>query len=485
MGLPTGAVAKVGGWLLVAGVMAGAALILEAAPLSSQKPLFTQTIPATEFGARRAEVMKAIGDGVAVMQGATERPVYKAFRQSAQFYYLTGVEVPRAMLIIDGKARTSTLFLPARDERMERSEGPLLAPGTDAERLTGIEKVVDRAAFDAAVAAIAAEGRQIFTTFRPEALEASTPGQANTHARLTAADKWDGRKTREQLLREKLAAISPKSEIADLDRILDGMRLVKSPREIALVREASRLAGEALMEAMRVAEPGMKEFEIEAVGDYVFKAHGAQGIGYFALVATGANAAWPHYHAGTAPLGAADLVLFDYAPDFNYYTSDVTRMFPANGRFSARQREMYGIYVQLYNALLTSIRPHVAPRVVLADAHQKMTAIMQAFTFTDPKIREAAERFVAGYANRNRNSLGHWIGMEVHDVSAPYDTLKPGMMFTIEPALTIPDERIYIRLEDAILITETGYENMSGFVPFDIDGVERIMREAPKYVRPR
>jgi Xaa-Pro aminopeptidase len=146
---------------------------------------------------------------------------------------------------------------------------------------------------------------------------------------------------------------------------------------------------------------------------------------------------------------------------------------------------MYGIYVQLYNALLTSIRPHVAPRVVLADAHRKMTAVMQAFTFTDPKIREAAERFVAGYANRSRNSLGHWIGMEVHDVSAPYDTLKPGMMFTIEPALTIPDERIYIRLEDAILITDTGYENMSGFVPFDIDGVERVMREAPKYVRPR
>src|SRR5688572_90025 len=127
------------------------------------------------------------------------------------------------------------------------------------------------------------------------------------------------------------------------------MRLVKSTREIAIVREASRLAGEALMEAMRVARPGMKEHEIEAVGDYVFKAHGATGIGYFALVATGPNAFWSHYHAGQAPLGDGDLVLFDYAPDYNYYTSDVTRMFPANGRFTSRQREMYGIYVQLYD----------------------------------------------------------------------------------------------------------------------------------------
>jgi Xaa-Pro aminopeptidase len=345
--------------------------------------------------------------------------------------------------------------------------------------------VAARGEFDAALAAIAAESRQIFTTFRPEALEASTPGQASAHARRTAEDKWDGRKSREEVFREKLAAASPKSEIADLDRILDRMRLVKSAREIAIVREASRLAGEAMMEAMRVARPGMKEHEIEAVGDYVFKAHGATGTGYFALVATGTNAFWSHYHAGQAPLGDGDLVLFDYAPDYNYYTSDVTRMFPANGRFTPRQREMYGIYVQLYDALMTSIRPHVAPRVVLAEAHRKMTGIMKTFTFADPKVREAAERFVAGYAGTTRNSLGHWIGMEVHDVSAPYETLEPGMMFTIEPALTIPDERIHIRLEDAIVITPNGYENMSGFVPFDIAGVERIMREEPKYVRPR
>ncbi|HUF24171.1 MAG TPA: aminopeptidase P N-terminal domain-containing protein, partial [Vicinamibacterales bacterium] len=237
---------------LVVGLMAGVALML-ATPLRAQRPLFTTTLPASEFAARRAAVMRAIGDGVAVLQGATERPVYRQFRQSAQFFYLTGVEAPRAMLVIDGRANTSTLFLPARDERMERSEGPVLSPGPGAERLTGIERVADRAAFDEALAAIAAEGRQIFTTFRPEALEASTPNQGNTHARRMADDKWDGRQTREQIFRAKLAAASPKSEIADLDRILDGMRLVKSAREIALVREASRLAGEALMEAMRVA----------------------------------------------------------------------------------------------------------------------------------------------------------------------------------------------------------------------------------------
>ncbi|MDQ3171336.1 MAG: Xaa-Pro peptidase family protein [Acidobacteriota bacterium] len=474
-----------GCWLLSAGLTAGLSIVVDAAPRAVQRPVFSAVMPGEEYARRRAEVMRAIGDGVAVVQGATERPVYKQFRQGAHFFYLTGVEVPRAVLLIDGKARASTLFLLPRDERMERSEGPVLTPGPEAEKVTGIERVLPRDGFDAALAAIAAEGRQIFTTFRPEALEASTSGNAATHARKTAEDKWDGRKSREDIFREKLAAASPKSEIADLDRVLDKMRLVKSAREIAAVREASRMAGEAMMEAMRVAKPGMRENEIEAAGDFVFKAHGSQGVGYFALVAGGTNASYPHYHGGKAELKNGELVLFDYAPDFNYYTSDVTRMFPANGTFTARQREMYGIYLELYNALMTSIRPHVTPKVVLADAYAKMQGILARFTFADPKVREAATRFVANFANPSRNSLGHWIGMEVHDVSAPYETLEPGMMFTIEPALTIPDERIYIRLEDAILITETGYENMSGFVPAGIDDIERIMREEPKYLKAR
>jgi Xaa-Pro aminopeptidase len=201
------------------------------------------------------------------------------------------------------------------------------------------------------------------------------------------------------------------------------------------------------------------------------------GIGYFALVATGANAAWPHYHAAQSKLADGDLVLFDYAPEFKYYTSDVTRMFPANGTFSPRQREMYGVYVRLYQALMSSIGPGpAAPR--LKDAHQKMLAILNSFEFQDAKVKAAAAAFVARYGNA-RNSFGHWIGLEVHDVSGGrFDgEYKPGMMFTIEPALTIDDERIYIRLEDAILITDTGYENLSGNLPMDIEGIERAMRQ--------
>ena len=162
----------------------------------------------------------------------------------------------------------------------------------------------------------------------------------------------------------------------------------------------------------------MYEYELEAVADYVFKKHNAQGIGYFALVAAGKNASWPHYHAAQSRIDDGLLVLFDYAPDYKYYTSDVTRMFPANGRFTADQRELYTIYLRLYQALMTSIRPGSVAEI-LKDAVTKMDAVMASFTFADPKNRDAAKRFVEGYRKSlqsGRASLGHMVGMEVHDV---------------------------------------------------------------------
>src|SRR4029453_18837756 len=195
---------------------------------------------------------------------------------------------------------------------------------------------------------------------------------------------------------------------------------IKSPREIAVIREATRITGLAIMEAMRDAKPGMKEYELQADAEFVFKKWGAYGPSYFALIATGPNTYYSHYHKNTAPLKDGDLVQFDYAPDYKYYQSDVTRVFPANGRFTPRQRELYTIYLRLYRAVMTSIKVHATTRDILAAAVPKMDAIMAAFTFTDPKIKAAATAFVEGYRGRmaTARSLGHWVGMEVHDVAA-------------------------------------------------------------------
>jgi Xaa-Pro aminopeptidase len=456
-------------------------LLLIAATASAQPPLFTDALPPEEFAARRAKVMAQIGDGTAVIQGATELPSYHKFRQNNQFFYLTGVEVPRAILVIDGRTKTSTLFLQPRDERAERSEGPVLTPGAEAERLTGIGKVRPREEFAQAIAQLAADGRTLFLPHRPEALGAATPGYTTAHARASLEDPWDGRPSREAAFIDRVKEKAPRSAVKDLDPILDAMRLIKSPREIALIREATRISGLGIMEAMRSAEPGMYEYELEAIADYVFKKHNSQGIGYFALVAAGKNASWPHYHAAQTQTKHGQLVLFDYAPDYKYYTADVTRMFPANGRFTADQRELYTIYVRLYQALMSSIRPG-SVQAILKDAVRRMDEVMASYTFTNPKYKEAAARFVEGYrrsaASDTRRSLGHMVGMEVHDVTAPMpDGLQPGMIFTIEPALTIPEDRVYVRLEDMILVTRDGYENLSAFVPMEIPEIEKLMAE--------
>jgi Xaa-Pro aminopeptidase len=268
-----------------------------------------------------------------------------------------------------------------------------------------------------------------------------------------------------------------RAEIRDLDPILDRLRFIKSAHEIAVIREVTRITGLGIMQAMREATPGMHEYELFAAAEYVFRKHGAQGAAYFPLSAAGRNTMYSHYHRGAAKRADGDLVQFDYAPDWKYYVSDVTRVFPANGRFTPWQRESYTIYLRLYQALMTSIRPNISPREVIDDAVQKMDAIVVGYAFTDPRIKAAASAFVERYRTSKARGLGHSIGMEVHDVGGPGDTLEPGQMFTIEPAMQIPELGLGMRLEDALVITPTGYENLSAFVPVEIADIEKLMNE--------
>lgn len=440
---------------------------------------FTGIFPPEEFAARRASVMARIGDGVAILLGSPERPGEQPFRQGNQFFYLSGVELPRAVLVVDGRSKSSTLYINPREERRERQFGPILFPGDEAVRTTGIEAVLPRDQFAAALTQLARDGRVIYTPFRPEVLGSASAGDVTSVAAATANDPWDGRPSREAAFLQKLHSLAPRSEVKNLDPILDGMRAIKSPREVAIIKEATRIGGLAIMESMRQARPGMYEYELQAAADFIFKKHGAQGPAYFGLFATGANTVYSHYHRGTARLADGDWVQVDYGPDYKYYVSDITRVFPATGRFTPRQREFYGIYLQLYRSVLSSIRVHVAPRDVIKEAVAKMDAAIAAFPFTDPKIREAAVRFADRYRNSRGNSLGHSIGMEVHDVGPQGETLEPGLVFTIEPAMSIPEERMSMRLEDSLLITETGCENLSAFVPIEIDAIEKWMAPPP------
>jgi Xaa-Pro aminopeptidase len=447
------------------------------------QPVFrgSEIFQAEEFAARRVRVLAQIGDGVAIVLGTTEPPGEVPFRQNSQFFYLTGVTEPRASVIIDGRTKKTTVFLQPKTAKQETSrDGPGLGPGAETAKEIGVDAAPPSADFAAAMKTIAQEHRTIYTPFAAEALGSQSQGDPTRLWTTNKKDPWDGRDSREATFIAKLKEAAPESEIKNLDPILNALRVKKSAAEIAVIRKATHIAGLGIMEAMRDAKPGMREYELQADAEFVFKKHGAFGGSYFALIATGKNTYYTHYNRNTATLADGDLVQFDYAPDFQYYQSDVTRVFPANGVFTPRQREMYEIYLRLYRAVMTSIQVHITTTEVIKAAVVKMDAIMESFQFTDPIIQNAAKAFVENYRRQVEKGrfLGHSVGLEVHDPGDNGGTiLEPGHIFTIEPEMRIEEEHTGIRLEDMILITETGYENLSAFVPIEVKDIEKLMAE--------
>ena len=213
---------------------------------------------------------------------------------------------------------------------------------------------------------------------------------------------------------------------------------------------------------------------------YIFYRGGAQGDAYYSLIASGRNAWWPHYNAGKRRMLDGDFLLMDYAPDVGYYMSDVTRMWPVNGKFNDWQRELYGFYVDCYRAILKNIRPNVTASTIMQEAAREMEQILARTRFSKPAYDKAARAFVADYKEQAQDpnaGLGHWVGMATHDDGKDRGPLRPGMVFTIEPQFRVPEEKIYIRLEDMIVITDKGADILTDSLPMDIPTIEKVMRE--------
>ncbi|MCU0648386.1 MAG: Xaa-Pro aminopeptidase [Gemmatimonadaceae bacterium] len=460
--------------------LAAPLFVLTTVAAGAQETVWYQTdFSPTELAARRARIYDAIGaQAVALVPGATGSPGFSVFRQSNEFYYLSGVESAHAYLLLNGRSRTTTLYLPHRDEARERSEGKMLSAEDAAlvRQLTGVEQV-------RALEYLAADltGADLL---RPPALALYTPlspAEAGNDSRdellagqaRAASDPWDGRPSREAHTVRLLAERFPQFTVRDLSPALDAMRQIKSATEIALIREATRLAGLGIIEAMRSTQPGVMEYQLDAAAKYVFHLHGARGDGYASIIAGGTNAFLGHYFRKADTLRTGDLVLMDYAPDYRYYTSDVTRIWPVNGTFSATQTALYEYIVAYRDALFRYIRPGVTSDQVLDSAARDMTTYLAGKRFVSPAHQRAVEGGVAF-----RGHFQHPVGMAVHDVGRIRGVpLQAGMVFTIDPMIWIPEERLYIRIEDVALVTATGVENLSGFVPTRIADVQRTIAE--------
>lgn len=452
---------------------------------ADQRPLFTEHFLPEEFAERREAILDEIGESaIAILQGAASPMGFIRFRQSNDFYYLTGIETPHAYVILDGAERRTILYLPNRNERREYGEGKMLS-AEDAElavELSGVDEVhsTDILLDHLADRANSGAARTVYTPLAPEAGISTTRNMANRTIADIQSDPLDGRASRVEHFRDRLRSALPGFALEDLNPAIDRARTIKSPQELELIRASTRLHGLTIMEAMRSTEPGVTEYELEAVGKYIYAQHGAQGDAYYALAHIGDNAYMNHYHAGTREASSGDMVLLDYGTDYHYYVSDMGRMWPANGRFNAVQRELYSFYLNFYEAILYRIRPGVTAQQVKLEALEEIDEILVSTTFSEPHYQEAAEAFVEAYregAQDPDTRLGHGVGMAAHDPGDYTGDIRPGWVFVIEPQFRVPEEHIYIRLEDMIVITEDGAEIWTDFVPRDIEGIEELMRE--------
>jgi Xaa-Pro aminopeptidase len=435
--------------------------------------MYQADFPKEEFQARRGRVYEAIGpEAAALVRGSPKNGGHDLFRQSNDFYYLCGVEVPHAYLLLDGTSQSSTLFLAHQSKSQKEGEGEILsAENADlTQSFTGVERVLGIESLARALARV----RVLHTPMR----QAEGPGMSwDTLERAqqeVTADPWDGRPDRTRHFVAMLRTRCPTAEILDLSPALDELRLIKSDLEIALLRRAGELSARGVIEAMRCTRPGVMEYQLDAVMRYHYLVNGARDAGYRAIIAGGANAWYAHYGASNCPLQDGDLVLVDSAPDYHYYTSDIGRMWPVSGIYSPAQRELYGFMVEYHKILLRLIRPGVMGAQIQQEAADQMADFVESATFSKETYRAAARR-VLGFPYH----MSHCVGMAVHDVGHYRGKeLKPGMVFALDPQMRVPEERLYVRVEDTVVVTEEGMENLTLEAPLELEDVEALMAEA-------
>jgi Xaa-Pro aminopeptidase len=433
------------------------------------------------LAARRARVMERIAGGVMLLPAAPERvrtaDILYPYRQDSDLDYLTGFPEPEAVCVLaPGTAHPFVLFVRPRDPERELWVG----------WRAGVDGAVARYGADAAYPV--SELEQVL----PKLLEHASDAWLSVHRDDRVAMQLLSLVRRVQEARPRTG--HGPTAIREPGEVLHEMRLRKEPAEVERMRQAIAIACEAHREAMRQARPGMREYEIEALVDYTFRRHGASGPAYPSIVAAGANATVLHYTENACALGTEELLLIDAGAERAGYCADVTRTFPTGARFTAAQRDLYQTVLDAQLAAVEAVRPgttleevHRTALRVLVDGFLRVGLIAAGSVAS---VDEAIEKEL--YRRFYMHRTSHWLGRDVHDVGAYARDggprrLEPGMVLTVEPGCYVPADAadvpaafrgVGIRIEDDVLVTESGHEVLSAAAPKLIADIEALRARA-------
>ena len=416
--------------------------------------------PLAVFQERRERLLHATGgDGVIVLFAYRDADVAASvitFHQNENFYYLTGWNQPDAIMLLVPKAvrpgsspqlESQILFVPAHDVREERWTGPKLGPGDpDAQERCGFPTVKAITLFQSELLEALKSFPKIYTELTPQPESGEDSFQADVVS--------------------KLRKMAPLANLADVRPHVERLREVKSQGEIALIRKAVDASVEAHLAAMKTVRPATWEYETAALMEYEFRRRGCEWPAYPPIVGSGFFSTVLHYDADDHQMQSGDVVVLDVAGSYGGYTSDITRTLPVNGHFTPRQREIYEVVLGAQNAALAAAKPGMVLRTGRNSLHDLAYAYINSHG-KDLHGNPLGQYFIHG--------LGHSIGLNVHDPMDYNLPLQAGMVVTLEPGVYLPEEKIGVRIEDDILITEAGCELLSRRLPRTLNEIEQLM----------
>lgn len=475
-------------------------------------PKFTDAERQQELARRRGEVAKAMGPGSMLILFSSEPRIYTndvdfMYRQENNLFYLTSLKQDNAyFVLINNAGKTEEyLFLPKRVPQAEIWNGKMYS-NEEAQRLSGIKTIIDAREFKAFAEAV--KLKQPFTSE-----DKKVTINTNTEKKyLLHPESGDAREYKRE---GEFIKSMPDQSFTSGEPFFASLRLIKSPYEIKMMQHAIDITTEAQMRAMAMVGKAQWEYEVQAEVEYVFRRRNADYWGYPSIVGCGPNATTLHYVESQGEVKDGDLLLMDVGAEYEHYTADVTRTFPVNGKFTKEQAEIYQI---VYDAQEAAAAAAAKPGAKFSDASRAV----------DKVIKEGLAKLglitpngtVDGVFNGQSypmeqhrlwymHGFGHWLGMNVHDVGNYGTAFKPGMIFTNEPGIYIREDaldnlaktpaneafiakvkpvfekykNIGVRIEDDMLITETGVEWMTKKLPRSIVEIEAFMAKASKEVQ--